>query len=81
MFRFHFLLVLFIIMLFVDIVTDGVSVHISAPPVDGEANTELVKFMAKVLGVRKSDVSLEKVINHKIALVIVFITLYKCVKH
>jgi uncharacterized protein YggU (UPF0235/DUF167 family) len=38
-----------------------VSVQISAPPVEGEENTELVKCMATVLGLRKSDVSLDKV--------------------
>jgi uncharacterized protein YggU (UPF0235/DUF167 family) len=37
------------------------SVQISAPPVEGEENTELVKCMATVLGLRKSDVSLDKV--------------------
>ncbi|RUS92122.1 hypothetical protein EGW08_000146, partial [Elysia chlorotica] len=36
---------------------EGVTVQIAAPPVDGQANTELVKFMAKCLGLRKSDVS------------------------
>ena len=38
-----------------------VGIQIAAPPVDGEANTELVKYMSKVLGLRKSDVSLDKV--------------------
>ena len=42
-----------------------VSVSVGAQPVDGEANSELVKFMAKQLQIRKSDVSLEKV-NFKI---------------
>lgn len=37
-----------------------VGVQIAAPPVDGEANTTLVKFLSKVLGVKKSDVSLDK---------------------
>lgn len=36
-------------------------VQINAPPVEGEANTELVKYLASVLGLRKSDVSLDKV--------------------
>ncbi|XP_033750741.1 UPF0235 protein C15orf40 homolog [Pecten maximus] len=39
---------------------EGVGVQISAPPVDGEANIALVKYLSKVLGVRKSDVSLDK---------------------
>ena len=44
-----------------EISEEGVRVQIAAPPIDGEANTELVKFMAKMLGVRKSDVLLERV--------------------
>nr|XP_022331237.1 UPF0235 protein C15orf40 homolog [Crassostrea virginica]XP_022331238.1 UPF0235 protein C15orf40 homolog [Crassostrea virginica] len=43
-----------------EISEEGVGVQIAAPPVDGEANTELVKFMAKMLGVRKSDILLER---------------------
>lgn len=43
-----------------DIGTDGVGIQIAAPPVDGEANTELVRFLAKLLNLRKSDVSLDK---------------------
>ncbi|XP_063216146.1 UPF0235 protein C15orf40 homolog isoform X2 [Bacillus rossius redtenbacheri] len=39
---------------------EGVGVQINAPPVEGEANTELVKYMARVLGLRKSDVSLDR---------------------
>ena len=51
--------VLFLII--TDISTDGVGVQIAAPPVDGEANTTLVRYVATVLGVRKSDVSLNRV--------------------
>lgn len=43
------------------ITSEGVGVQINAPPTEGEANTELVKYMASVLGVRKGDVSLFKV--------------------
>ena len=32
---------------------------VAAPPMDGEANTELIRFMAQVLGLRKSDVTLD----------------------
>lgn len=39
---------------------ESVDVQVAAPPMDGEANAELIKFMAHVLKVRKSDVSLEK---------------------
>ena len=35
-----------------------VRVRLAAAPRDGEANTELVRFVASVLGVRRSDVSL-----------------------
>lgn len=43
-----------------DITDEGVGVQIAAPPVEGEANTELVKYFSKVLGLRKSDVSLDR---------------------
>ncbi|KAL2731302.1 UPF0235 protein C15orf40 isoform X1 [Vespula squamosa] len=43
-----------------DISEEAVGVAISAPPVQGEANTELVKYLASVLGLRKSDVMLDR---------------------
>jgi hypothetical protein len=43
-----------------EVAHDAVHVQIAAPPVDGEANAELVKYLSKVLGVRKSDVSLDR---------------------
>ncbi|XP_041369074.1 UPF0235 protein C15orf40 homolog [Gigantopelta aegis] len=43
-----------------DIGPDGVGVQIAAPPVDGEANTELIKYLSKILGLRKSDLSLDR---------------------
>uniref|UniRef100_A0A1B0CTH8 Uncharacterized protein n=1 Tax=Lutzomyia longipalpis TaxID=7200 RepID=A0A1B0CTH8_LUTLO len=43
-----------------DVSEDGVGVQISAPPVEGQANTELVKFLADTLALRKSDVSLDR---------------------
>lgn len=43
-----------------DISDEGIGVQIAAPPVEGEANTELIKFLSKVLGLRKSDLSLDK---------------------
>lgn len=48
---------------FPGITTEGVGVQINAPPSEGEANTELVKYMASVLGLRKSDVVFDKVVN------------------
>lgn len=46
------------------ITEQGVGVQINAPPVDGEANSELIKYMSKLFGLRKSDVSLDKVSDH-----------------
>jgi uncharacterized protein (TIGR00251 family) len=37
---------------------ESVKIQITAPPVDGEANAHLVKFLAKQFGVSKSQVSL-----------------------
>jgi hypothetical protein len=42
----------------IEYTNDYVGVQLSAPPKDGEANTECVKFMAEALGVKKSEVSL-----------------------
>lgn len=50
-----------VFLLLVDISEDGVGVQINAPPMEGEANAELVKYLASVLGVRKNDVTLDKV--------------------
>lgn len=46
---------------FLDISEEGVGVQISAPPVEGEANIELVRYIAEILGLRKGDISLDKV--------------------
>ncbi|CAG0893767.1 unnamed protein product [Cyprideis torosa] len=37
---------------------DAINVAIGAPPTGGEANTELIRFLSKVLGVRKTDLQL-----------------------
>lgn len=39
---------------------EGLEVKISAPPVDGEANTELISYLSKLFGLRKSDLSLDR---------------------
>ncbi|WP_312317125.1 DUF167 family protein YggU [Atlantibacter hermannii] len=39
---------------------DEVKIAITAPPVDGQANAHLVKFLAKQFRVPKSQVSIEK---------------------
>jgi len=42
-------------------VHDGrLKVHLAAPPVDGAANRELVRFLAGVLGLKRSGVILAK---------------------
>lgn len=40
-------------------VTDGtLRIKLAAPPVDGEANRELIEFLAERFGVRKSDIEI-----------------------
>ncbi|XP_038669465.1 UPF0235 protein C15orf40 homolog [Scyliorhinus canicula] len=43
-----------------DVSEGAVGVAIAAPPTDGEANAELVRYLAKVLGLKKSEVILDK---------------------
>ncbi|XP_051896146.1 UPF0235 protein C15orf40 homolog isoform X2 [Pristis pectinata] len=43
-----------------DVSEEAVGVAIAAPPSDGEANTELTGYLAKVLQLRKSEVVLYK---------------------
>ncbi|KAF0040767.1 hypothetical protein F2P81_006665 [Scophthalmus maximus] len=45
-----------------DVSSEAVGVSIAAPPTDGEANTELIRFLAQVLDLKKSRVSLDKVL-------------------
>ncbi len=41
------------------VMEDGtLRVRVAAPPVEGKANTALVKFLAKVLGVRKNRIDI-----------------------
>lgn len=37
---------------------DAVKIRLAAPPVDGAANAELVRFLAERLGVRRNDVTI-----------------------
>lgn len=39
---------------------DAVKIRVAAPPVEGEANEELVEFLAKQLGVAKSAVRIAR---------------------
>ncbi|XP_071845520.1 UPF0235 protein C15orf40 homolog [Apostichopus japonicus] len=43
-----------------EITSEAISVQVSAPAMEGEANVELGKYIASIVGVRKSDVSLTK---------------------
>ncbi|MBO5781528.1 MAG: DUF167 domain-containing protein [Opitutales bacterium] len=36
---------------------DAVKIKLSAPPVEGKANAELIKFLSKSLGVSKSSIA------------------------
>lgn len=44
-----------------DMSEEAVGVAIAAPPSDGEANTELIAYLAKVLQLKKSELVLYKV--------------------
>lgn len=59
-------------MLIEDILEESVGVQILVFFVDGEVNVELLKFMSKILGVRKFDVVLEKVVMRYCILVFFF---------
>ena len=43
---------------FTGIVNDEIRIGIAAPPVDGAANSELIKFVAKAFGVAQSQVQI-----------------------
>jgi hypothetical protein len=43
---------------FAEPVGDALKVKLKAPPVDGRANAELLRFVADAFGVRRADVSL-----------------------
>ncbi len=43
----------------VNILTDNtIKIKLAAPPVEGKANVELIKFLSKILGVKKSDMDI-----------------------
>ena len=43
----------------VEVLNDGtVKIHVAAPPADGEANEQLIKFLAEVLGTPKSRIEI-----------------------
>jgi uncharacterized protein (TIGR00251 family) len=38
---------------------DAIKIRLAAPPVEGEANEELVRFLARALGVRRDAITIE----------------------
>lgn len=44
---------------FAEVQEDRIRIRITAPPVDGKANTHLIKFLAKTFGVGKSGVQIK----------------------
>uniref|UniRef100_A0A3Q1GRD5 Zgc:193812 n=1 Tax=Acanthochromis polyacanthus TaxID=80966 RepID=A0A3Q1GRD5_9TELE len=43
-----------------EVCAEAVGVAIAAPPTDGEANAELIRYLAEVLDLKKSHISLDK---------------------
>ena len=42
-----------------EVMSDGtVKIHLSAPPVDGEANEKLIEFLSEVLGTPKTHIEI-----------------------
>lgn len=50
---------------------EGVRVNIAAPPKEGEANKELLEYLAGALGAKKSEVYLDKGSKSKSKIVVV----------
>ncbi|XP_020504542.1 UPF0235 protein C15orf40 homolog [Labrus bergylta] len=44
----------------IEVSAEAVGIAIAAPPTDGEANTELIRYLAEVLELKKSHISLDK---------------------
>ncbi len=48
----------------VEVMSDGtIKIHIAAPPVDGEANEQLVSFLAKILNIPKSRIEIAAAVS------------------
>lgn len=58
------------------------SVQITAPPVDGEANLAIIKYFAEILHLKKTDVSLKVmlcvIISHKLEEL--YLSIFKCMQ-
>lgn len=50
---------------------DSLKIRITAPPVEGEANRECVRFLSKILGVPKSQIEILQGLKsrHKVVLI------------
>ncbi|KAL1493046.1 hypothetical protein ABEB36_011186 [Hypothenemus hampei] len=46
-----------------DVSSEGISIQINAPPVEGSANIELIKYISAFLGLKSSSISLAR--GHK----------------
>lgn len=44
----------------------GLTIRLKSPPVEGKANAELIKLLAKIYGVRKSQVQIKSGVAAKI---------------
>ena len=47
----------------VGIMGDRLKIKIKAPPVDGEANAEIIKFFSKLLGIPKKQIKILRGLN------------------
>ncbi len=47
----------------VGIIGDRLKIKIKAPPVDGEANAEIIKFFSKLLGIPKRQIRILRGLN------------------
>ncbi|XP_036391134.1 UPF0235 protein C15orf40 homolog isoform X2 [Megalops cyprinoides] len=43
-----------------DVFSEAVGIAIAAPPSEGEANAELIRYLSEVLGVKKSEITLDR---------------------
>ena len=55
-------------------ITEGWQIMLSAPPIDGKANENLIRFLAEIFELPKSAVILKKGINTKFKTIEIFAT-------
>ncbi len=53
-------------------ITEGWQIKLSAPPIDGKANENLIRFLAEIFELPKSAVILKKGINTKFKTIEIF---------